>query len=133
MSAGILLHTMVVRNPDTMEAVALIAGTELPEWAVDLVHPDNVDGATSKSDGGSSTPTGWSSKTKPELESEVESRNADRDDDAKIVVAGKGNKPDLVAALEADDAAIAAAAAGSGDPASTGDGSGARADGSGGE
>jgi hypothetical protein len=45
---------------------------------------------------------------KPALEAEIERRNADRDDDEKIVVEGTGNngnviKDDLVAALEKDD------------------------------
>lgn len=42
----------------------------------------------------------------PQLEAEVEKRNADRDPDgdAYIVVGGKGNKPDLITALQADDA-----------------------------
>lgn len=38
-----------------------------------------------------------------DLKAEVDRRNATRDEDNQIVVAGKGNKPDLVAALEADD------------------------------
>lgn len=49
---------------------------------------------------------GYEAFTKPDLEAEVDRRNATRDPDGEryIVVAGKGNKPDLVAALEADDA-----------------------------
>lgn len=39
-----------------------------------------------------------------DLKAEIERRNADRDDDAKITPAGKKNA-DLIAALEADDAA----------------------------
>lgn len=44
-------------------------------------------------------------QTKDELQTEIDKRNEARDDDQKIVVGGKGNKPDLVKALESDDAA----------------------------
>ena len=37
-----LILTIVVRHPDTDAPVALIEGTELPEWAEGLVHPDNL-------------------------------------------------------------------------------------------
>lgn len=46
---------------------------------------------------------GWDSKTVSDLEAEIESRNAGRDDDDKIEVAPPGNKAELVAALVADD------------------------------
>lgn len=48
----------------------------------------------------------YNSFNKADLQVEVDARNEDRDEDDKIVVAGKGTKADLVAALEADDAAI---------------------------
>jgi hypothetical protein len=38
-----------------------------------------------------------------ELRAEVDRRNSDRDDDEKIEVAEPGNKPQLIAALNADD------------------------------
>lgn len=44
----------------------------------------------------------WSTKTVDELRAEIEKRNADRDDD-EIEVAPPGNKPELVAAIVADD------------------------------
>ena len=37
-----LILTIVVRHPETDAPVALIEGTELPEWAEGLVHPDNL-------------------------------------------------------------------------------------------
>ena len=43
----------------------------------------------------------------PDLKAEIERRNDGREDDAKITPAGKKNA-DLIAALEADDAAQAA-------------------------
>jgi hypothetical protein len=45
----------------------------------------------------------WNTKTVADLEAEIERRNADRDDDEKIEVAPPGNKPELVAAIAADD------------------------------
>lgn len=48
--------------------------------------------------------TDYSSWGKSKLEAEIERRNEDRDADP-IVPEGKGNKADLVAALEADDQA----------------------------
>lgn len=46
--------------------------------------------------------------TKPKLEAEIEARNdAAGDDEPQIVVEEPGNKPQLIAALEAHDAASA--------------------------
>jgi hypothetical protein len=47
------------------------------------------------------------SKKVDELRQEIAERNADREDDAKIP--SEGNKPDLIEALDADDAKQAAA------------------------
>lgn len=41
---------MVVRNPDTLEPVALKAGEPVPDWATDLVHADNLGTAAASSD-----------------------------------------------------------------------------------
>lgn len=49
-------------------------------------------------------------RRKAELEAEVSKRNADRDEGDQIVVASPGNKPELAAALEADDDAATPAA-----------------------
>lgn len=35
--------TLVVRHPVTGEPVALKAGEPVPDWATDLVHPDDVE------------------------------------------------------------------------------------------
>lgn len=94
----VLNKTLAVRNPETLEAVALVEGSELPDWATDLVHADDL-GDGGSGDGASS----YSGMKKAELEAEVEKRNADRDDADKVVVEGKGTVADLVAALEADD------------------------------
>lgn len=119
--AGVLKYTVVVRNPDTMVAHALKAGEPVPSWAKDLVHPDDLTGGSekkakdkkSKPDGSDETGAGSSEVadytgsewTKAKLEAEVESRNEDRQDDELIEVDAPGNKAELIAALEADDAA----------------------------
>lgn len=41
--AGKLRGTMAFRNPETQEVVSLLAGSEVPEWAVGLVHPDDLE------------------------------------------------------------------------------------------
>lgn len=43
-----LKYTVVVRHPETYQAVALLAGTPVPAWAKDLVHADDIDGDTSE-------------------------------------------------------------------------------------
>lgn len=101
--AGTLKSTVVVRHPETLEAHALLEGSEVPDWATDLVHPDNL------GDGGSDSDKGYDGQKTDELQAEVDKRNADREDDDLIEVTGTGKdgrvlKADLVAALEADDA-----------------------------
>lgn len=51
-----------------------------------------------------SEPVDYESATKEQLEAEIAKRNQGREDDDLIEVEGRGNKPDLVAALVADDA-----------------------------
>ena len=41
--AGVLRYTLVVRNPETLEATALLAGTQVPGWAAELVHADDLE------------------------------------------------------------------------------------------
>jgi len=50
-------------------------------------------------------PSPYDEQNKDQLEGEIAERNAGRDEGHQIVVEGKGNKPDLIAALVADDAA----------------------------
>lgn len=69
-----------------------------------IPNPAHWDG--DPSEGGA----GYGGQQVPELEAEVERRNADRDADAIIEVTGTGRngkvlKKDLIAALEADDEA----------------------------
>lgn len=56
--AGVLRYTLVVRNPETLEATALLAGTQVPGWAAELVHADDLEGAPDDLEGApESTPT----------------------------------------------------------------------------
>jgi hypothetical protein len=113
--SGKLKHTLVVRNPETLEATALLEGSEVPEWATDLVHPDNLDNgksASTKTEPANDAAPAYGKQKLADLQALVDDRNADRDDDDVITVEGTGKdgkvvKTDLVAALEADDAANA--------------------------
>lgn len=103
--AGVMRHTMVVRNPDTMEATALLKGEPLPDWATDLVHADNLESATAaKATSSGSEDKGYAGMKPDELQAMADER------ELKVTGTGKdGNvlKGDLVAALEADDASKA--------------------------
>ena len=89
------------------------AGSTPPKEDADqITNPaawgDDVAGSDGGEDEGNALPS-----TVPGLEAEVEKRNADREDGDRIEVTGTGKdgkvlKKDLVAALEADDAARAA-------------------------
>lgn len=106
--AGKLIYTLVVRHPDTLVGVPLIAGSEVPDWATDLVDKGNLDdGGSSDGDDGAEKP--YAKRKKPELEKLVAERNEGREGEALIVVEGKGTVADLAAALDADDVALAAA------------------------
>jgi hypothetical protein len=41
-SARVLKYTVVVRRPEDLTAVALVGGQPVPDWATDLVHPDDL-------------------------------------------------------------------------------------------
>lgn len=103
---GALQYTVYVTDPTTREPVPFGPDSEdIPDWALEqmgdhcFVDGERPDAADSGEAGG------YSRMKKAELEAEVANRNEDRDEDAQIVVEGKGNVPDLIAALEADDAA----------------------------
>lgn len=100
---GKLRYTVVVRDPDGA-AVALKQGESVPDWASDLVHADDLEGGDpvgGDPDGGSNEPP--KEPTNAELEAEIASRNEGRDEADRIVPLSK-KKPDLMAALAADDA-----------------------------
>ena len=44
-----LKYTLVVRHPETGEPVALLKGEPVPDWAKDLVQPDDVEPEPKKS------------------------------------------------------------------------------------
>lgn len=86
-----LRYTLAVRHPDSGAATALLAGTAVPDWATDLVHPDDLEAEEKAKE-----------LTVPELEAEIASRNEGRDE-ADLIKPQSGKKADLLAALSADD------------------------------
>lgn len=99
-------HVHVV-NPKG-EPVVLKPGEDVPAWAEKAITNPKVwaDGPkVDKSDGGQGAEVSIYADLKgPDLKAEIKRRNEDRDDDAKITPASNKNA-DLIAALEADDAA----------------------------
>lgn len=89
-----LTEGVLVRHPETGEPAFLPAGSTLPSWAGDLVGEHALGGG-----GGN----GYADMTVDALKAEIDTRNEDRGDDAKLPKTG--NKADLVAVLTADDAA----------------------------
>ena len=45
MAERVLRYTRVVRHPETFQAVALVAGSQVPGWAGGLVHEDDLQDA----------------------------------------------------------------------------------------
>lgn len=97
-----LKYTLVVVHPDTGMPVALLVGEPVPEWAADMVQPDDYAEESPAGVGGAKP------LTNAELEAEIAARNEGRADEDLIVPAGK-TKADMIAALDADDAKSAAA------------------------
>jgi hypothetical protein len=86
-----------------------VVGDDVSEESVEhlksLGYLEETDGPT-ESDDSDDQPKGYVDQKVGELKAEIETRNAAREDDAKISTDGN-NKAALVAALEADDAAQA--------------------------
>jgi len=83
------------------------AGSTPPKDVADRITNPNAWGGDEADD--ASEDKGYAGLSPDELKAEVEKRNADREDDARIEITGTGangnvKKGDLVAALEADDA-----------------------------
>ena len=79
-------------------------GDKVPaDVAALIVNPKAWEGGDA-ADAGESESGGYESLTKAQLVEEIEKRNEGRDDETKVSPSGT-NKPDLVAALVADDAA----------------------------
>lgn len=109
-----LRYGVMVRNPETLEATVLVAGTkksDVPDWAKELVHDDDFGSVDAPAPSEPSTPeppadTGYAGMKPEDLAAEAEKR--------ELTVTGTGangnvKKGDLVAALEAHDAAQAGA------------------------
>lgn len=80
-------------NEPHASTVFEVDGRFIDAWGREMTPDDEEDGNT-----------GYDSWTAKQLIEEITRRNADRDDDNKIVFEGK-KKSDAVAALEADDEA----------------------------
>lgn len=100
-----LVSTVWVRKDWASEPVAFGPDSEeIPDWALEQMGDHCfVDGERPDAAGSE----GYGGLKKAQLEKLVEDRNADREDDDKVVVEGKGTVADLRAALEADDVAQA--------------------------
>lgn len=48
MSAGDLKYTLVVVHPETGAPTPLVVGSQVPSWAKDLVHADDVEPGSAK-------------------------------------------------------------------------------------
>lgn len=101
-----LKYTLVVNHPDSLTPVALLAGEPVPEWAEGLVHVDDFADASSapakalgQVDGSQVEP--YKGVTIPDLKAEIAKRNEGRPEEEQL--SSDGNRPDLVAALIADD------------------------------
>ncbi|MEV8023666.1 hypothetical protein [Microbacterium sp. NPDC080220] len=90
-------HEVVDVHEDDLERFDRLNGDE-PVTGSDEESADAEDAGESTED------EPYKGVTVPELKTEIETRNADREDDAKITVPEPGNRPELVAALVADDA-----------------------------
>lgn len=94
-------------NNVTVEGTTYKAGETVPKDVADKIdHPRawSTDDADTSDDSGSTggDDKGYASLKVADLKAEIEKRNDGREDDAKLST--EGNKGDLVAALEADDA-----------------------------
>lgn len=94
-------YTVIVRHPDTAAPTAVLVGKPVPEWAADLVHPEDVERDKGGDKGGDSKP---SKPTKADMLAEIERRNEGRSDEDKIVPTSEKND-DLAEALRVDDEA----------------------------
>lgn len=91
----------------TVEGTTYEAGSTVPKDVADKIdHPrawsTDDDAPSGDSDSTDVDDKGYASLKVADLKAEIEKRNDGREDDAKLST--EGNKGDLVAALEADDA-----------------------------
>lgn len=74
-------------------------------WIMQDLELSGIELKTGSEDEEDSDEVAYSDFSVDDLKAEIATRNEDRDEDDHIVVGGKGNKADLIAALEADDEA----------------------------
>ncbi|GAA1436322.1 hypothetical protein GCM10009616_35810 [Microlunatus lacustris] len=106
-----LKYTLVVNHPESLTPVALLVGEPVPSWAEGMVRADDyedsseapaaVQGQPDIGDGGEDQPEPYKGVTIPQLKAEIEKRNESRSEGE--LIPSDGNRPDLVAALVADD------------------------------
>lgn len=87
-----LTANVVVAHPKTGEPTVLVADSELPSWATELVGEHVLT---------DDEPGGYGSMKVDELKAEIDSRNEGREE--ADLIPSDGRKADLIAALEADD------------------------------
>lgn len=101
--------------------VLLAEGDDVPAWATAQVGAHLLDGDAGAEDIGDG-PVAYADRRVADLEAEIDRRNADRDPEGDSYIRPEGSgrngavvKDDLVAALEADDAAQADPGSGDGE------------------
>lgn len=86
---------------ERLTARGLIAEVEVE---VEVAEPADTDNGDGDGDGSQALDEGvYKGVSVKDLKAEIENRNTDRADDAKVVPAEPGNRPQIVAALLADD------------------------------
>lgn len=105
--AGRELAVNVTVVDDEGRGTTYMAGTKVSTEVAKLITNKKVwatdEADDEAADDKKSTPSLYAKFKVEDLHAEIEKRNAGREDDAKLSTAG--NKPDLIAALEADDEA----------------------------
>lgn len=101
---------LVVATQEDGSALYLYQGapvpSSLPDAEVKRLKDGGFIGKVAKTDAGEESEP-YKGVNVADLKSEIEKRNEGREDDKKIVPAEPGNRPELVAALVADDEAQA--------------------------
>ena len=85
-------------HEDDLERFDELNGPFVPTSEPD--EADDADADAASGEGSGDAPEPYKGVTVPDLKAEIETRNADREDDAKITVPEPGNRPELVAGLQ---------------------------------
>jgi hypothetical protein len=95
---AILSENTVVNDPKTGVSVSLLAGEQVPAWAVEQVGDHLVKGGDVEAD------TDYSDQKAADLRREIDRRNATREPSSEEYIKPDGlSKDALISALEADD------------------------------